>query len=83
MVPVTYVQVFTGGQPIDPEAIKSAGVQQLFSNDVADWNPPPTPPRITGSIKAADMPPSIRAVLAKAMSKALEQATGFKVDVRA
>lgn len=56
---------------------------ELWSGDVDDWNPPPTPPRITGPIKAADMPPSIRAVLAKAMAKALEQATGFKVDVRA
>lgn len=80
---MTYVQVFTGGQPIDPEAIKAAGVQQMFSDDVTDWNPPPTPPRITGPIKAADMPPSIRSILAKAMCKAIEQATGFKVDVRA
>ncbi|MFL0172429.1 hypothetical protein [Mycobacterium sp. SMC-13] len=80
---MTYVQVFTGGQPIDPVAIKAAGVQQMFSDDVTDWNPPPTPPRINGPIKAADMPPTIRAVLAKAMAKALEQATGFKVDVKA
>lgn len=55
----------------------------LWSGDVTDWNPPPTPPRITGPIKAADMPPSIRGVLAKAMCKAIEQATGFKVDVKA
>lgn len=55
---------------------------ELWAGEVVDWNPPPTPPRITGPIKAADMPPSIRAVLAKAMAKALEQATGFKVDVR-
>ena len=55
----------------------------LFDGDVTDWNPPPAPPRVPGPIKAADMPPSIRAVLAKAMCKAIEQATGFKVDVRA
>jgi len=57
--------------------------QEFWAGNVTDWNPPPTPPRITGPIKAADMPPSIRGVLAKAMAKALEQATGFKVDVRA
>lgn len=56
---------------------------ELWAGDVVDWNPPPTPPRITGPIKAADMPPSIRAVLAKAMCKAIEQATGFKVDIKA
>ena len=56
---------------------------ELWAGEVVDWNPPPTPPRITGPIKAADMPPSIRAVLAKAMSKAIEQATGFKVDIKA
>lgn len=55
----------------------------LFDCEVTDWNPPPTPPRITGPIKAADMPPSIRGVLAKAMCKAIEQATGFKVDIKA
>lgn len=56
---------------------------ELWAGEVVDWNPPPTPPRITGPIKAADMPPSIRNILAKAMCKAIEQATGFKVDVRA
>lgn len=55
----------------------------LFDCDVTDWNPPPTPPRVQGPIKAADMPPSIRQVLAKAMCKAIEQATGFKVDIKA
>ena len=56
---------------------------ELWAGDVTDWNPPPTPPRITGPIKAADMPPSIRNILAKAMCKAIEQATGFKVDIKA
>jgi len=55
----------------------------IFDYEVEGWVAPPTPPKITGPIKAADMPPSIRAVLAKAMCKAIEQATGFKVDVRA
>jgi len=54
----------------------------LFDGDVEDWVAPPAAPKINGPIKAADMPPTIRAVLAKAMAKALEQATGFKVDVR-
>lgn len=54
-----------------------------FDGDVSDWATPPTPPPTTGSIRAADMPPSIRNILAKAMAKALEQATGFKVDIRA
>lgn len=55
---------------------------ELWSGDVTDWVAPPAAPKITGPIKAADMPPSIRSVLAKAMCKAIEQATGFKVDVR-
>ena len=55
----------------------------LFDGDVTDWVAPPTPPKINGPIKAADMPPSIRNILAKDMCKAIEQATGFKVDVRA
>lgn len=80
---MTYIQVFTGGQPIDPAALAAAGVHEQFSGDVTDWVAPPTPPKINGPIKAADMPPTIRAVLAKAMAKTLEQATGFKVDVRA
>ena len=54
----------------------------LFDGEVDGWNAPPTPPQTPGRIKAADLPPSIRAILAKAMCKALEQATGFKVDVR-
>lgn len=56
---------------------------ELWSGDIEDWVAPPAAPKVTGPIKAADMPPTIRAVLAKAMAKALEQATGFKVDVRA
>lgn len=56
---------------------------ELWSGDVEDWVAPPAAPKINGPIKAADMPPTIRAVLAKAMCKAIEQATGFKVDVRA
>lgn len=55
----------------------------LFDCEVDDWNPPPAPPQMHSRIKAADMPPSIRAVLAKAMCKAIEQATGFKVDIKA
>jgi hypothetical protein len=79
---VTYIQVFTGGQPIDPAALAAAGVHEQFSGDVTDWVAPPAAPKMTGPIKAADMPPSIRNILAKAMCKAIEQATGFKVDVR-
>ena len=56
---------------------------ELWAGEVVDWNPRPTPLRITGPIKAADMPPSIRNILAKAMCKAIEQATGFKVDIKA
>ena len=80
---VTYIQVFTGGQPIDPAALAAAGVHEQFSGDVTDWVAPPAAPKINGPIKAADMPPSIRGVLAKAMCKAIEQATGFKVDIKA
>jgi hypothetical protein len=80
---MTYVQVFTGGQPIDQAAIEASGARVQFIGDIEDWHEPPAAPKINGPIKAADMPPTIRAVLAKAMAKALEQATGFKVDVGA
>lgn len=80
---MTYVQVFTGGQPIDQAAIEASGARVQFIGDIEDWHEPPAAPKINGPIKAADMPPTIRAVLAKAMCKAIEQATGFKVDVRA
>lgn len=49
-----------------------------FDGDVVDWAVPPTPPTTTGTIRAADMPPSIRAILAQAMCAAIEKATGFK-----
>lgn len=52
-----------------------------WDGEVQDWATPAPPPTMPASIKAADLPPSIRAILAKAMSKALEQATGFKVDI--
>lgn len=50
----------------------------IFDNNIEGWNPPPTPPVTPGTMKAADMPPSIRTILAKAMCAAIEQATGFK-----
>ena len=49
-----------------------------FDGDVTDWAVPPTPPATTGTIRAADMPPSIRQILARAMCEAIEKATGFK-----
>ena len=52
--------------------------QVLFDGDVTDWAVPPTPPATQGSIRAADMPPSIRQILARAMCAAIEEATGFK-----
>ena len=56
--------------------------QVMFDGDVTDWQAPPTPPATPrGPLKAAQLPPTIRAVLAKAMTKALEQATGFKVTI--
>lgn len=49
-----------------------------WDGEVEDWAVPPTPPATQGSIRAADMPPSIRAILARAMCEAIEKATGFK-----
>lgn len=77
------VQIFTGGQLIDPDAIKAAGVRIMFSADVIDWNEPPIPPAVDAtSMRAADMPPSIRKMLADAMVVMIEKATGFKVSIR-
>ena len=50
----------------------------MFDGDVVDWAVPPTPPTTQGSIRAADLPPSIRQILARAMCEAIEKATGFK-----
>lgn len=80
---MTYVQMYTGGQPIDQAAIEASGARVQFIGDIEDWHEPPAAPEVTGPIKAADMPPSIRSILAKAMCKAIEQATGFKVDIKA
>lgn len=56
--------------------------QVLFDGEVDDWNLPPTPPQTPGHLKASDLPPSIKQVMAKALCKKLEQVTGFKVDIR-
>lgn len=80
-VRMTYVQIFTGGQPIDPAAIEAAGVRALFGAEVDGWTEPPVAPKVPSRMKAADMPPSMRKLMAKAMCKMLEQATGFKVIV--
>lgn len=50
----------------------------MFDGEVTDWTVPPTPPTMQGSIRAADLPPTIRDILAKAMCAAIEKATGFK-----
>lgn len=52
--------------------------QTHWDGEVTDWVVPPTPPTMPGSIKAADLPPSIRDILARAMCEAIEEATGFK-----
>lgn len=49
-----------------------------WDGEVEGWVVPPTPPATQGSIRAADLPPSIRAILAKALCAAIEKATGFK-----
>ncbi len=55
----------------------------MFDAEVTDWTAPPTPPQMPNAeMRAADMPPSVRQILAKALCKMIEQATGFKVDVR-
>ncbi|MGU3650683.1 hypothetical protein [Mycolicibacterium sp. A43C] len=78
---MTYIQIFTGGEPIDQTAIDSSGARQLFAADVDDWAEPPEAPRVQSELKAADLPGPIRALLAKAMCKAIKQATGFKVTI--
>lgn len=78
---MTHVQIYTGGQPIDPEAIKAAGVRTMFNADITDWNEPPVPPSVDASMRAADMPPSIRKMLADALIVMIEKATGFKVSI--
>lgn len=49
-----------------------------FDGEVSDWQAPPTPPAVASPIRAADMPPGIRTILAKALCETLEKATGFK-----
>lgn len=78
---MTNVQIFTGGELINPDAIKAAGVRVMFSANVTDWNEPPTAPNVEASMRAADMPPSIRKMLADALIVMIEKATGFKVTI--
>lgn len=49
-----------------------------WDGDVEGWAVPPTPPAIPGSIRAADLPPTIRDILARSLCAAIEKATGFK-----
>lgn len=73
---MTYIQIFTGGQPIHPDAITQAGVRTLFAADVTDWAEPPQTPDMPSTMRVADMPPTIKAALNKAMAQALYQTTG-------
>lgn len=54
----------------------------IFDGEVTDWTPLPTPPEMPrGPMKAADMPPTIRTIMAKTLTTLLEQATGFRITV--
>lgn len=56
--------------------------RELFNDEVADWNPPPAlPDNPTKSQGIQGLPAPVRAALAKALEKAMTQATGFKVHI--
>lgn len=79
---MTFVQVITGGAPIDQDVIDAAGCTRLFSDEVEGWNPgpelPENPDRGPGF---QGLPVTVREALAQAMAKSLEKVTGFRIKV--
>lgn len=54
-----------------------------FDAEVEGWTPPPELPDNPEPMRVDNLPRPVREALAKAMGKAMEQATGFSVTVRA
>lgn len=52
-----------------------------FDAEVDGWQPPPSLPDNPNRMPVSALPKQVRELLAKAMGKAMEQATGFKVRV--
>lgn len=55
--------------------------RQWFDADVDGWQAPPALPDNPTRMPVSALPKQVRELLAKAMGKAMEQATGFKVRV--
>lgn len=56
--------------------------REWFDADVEGWETPPVLPDNPDPMPVADLPLEVREMLAKAMCKALEKATGFTVTVQ-
>lgn len=53
-----------------------------FDAEVEGWTPPPELPDNPEPTTIDNLPQPVREALARAMSKAMEKATGFEVQVR-
>lgn len=73
---MTYIQIFTGGQPITPAAIAAAGATPLFTAEVDGWHQPPNLPSSPDRVDVSKLPRPVRDLLDKALSNALLKATG-------
>lgn len=56
--------------------------REWFDAEVTGWETPPVLPPNPEPVSISDLPLEVREVLAQAMCKALEKATGFQVEVR-
>lgn len=55
--------------------------RQWFDAEVEGWETPPVLPENPSPMPISELPADVRQLLATAMCKALEKATGFKVSV--
>lgn len=58
------------------------GGREWFDAEVTGWETPPVLPDNPNPLPVGDLPLEVREVLARAMGKAMEKATGFKVTVQ-
>lgn len=56
--------------------------REWFDAEVTGWETPPVLPENPNPIPISELPLEVRKVLAQAMGKAMEKATGFEVEVR-
>lgn len=78
---MTQVQIIIGGQEIHDTIIAQHGGKRWYSAEVEGWETPPVLPENPNPVPITALPIQVRELLGKAMCKAIEKVTGFKVTV--